>query len=196
MSGTKIRPLSRLLDASDAPLWVIDADGQLIYLSAGIETWLQLAPDRLLGRRCVAGSPLSDDPLDQIAASLSPPPGFTKAGTASLRLAPTINGKTSVSMEVRFLRIGEVDASLTLGVAGSFDDRVVDVEVQDAVAIRQRIDDWRKWSAGRASIATDGIIAKRASVAASDASCLDRTYRCLASGAARLRQRIDCTGNT
>ncbi|NND95831.1 MAG: hypothetical protein HKN47_00710, partial [Pirellulaceae bacterium] len=76
-SGTKIRTLSRLLDASSNPLWVIGPTGQLAYLSAGVASWLGVDVDLLLDRRSVAGSPISDDPLDFIAASLSPPPGFS-----------------------------------------------------------------------------------------------------------------------
>lgn len=166
MSGTKIRPLSRLLDSSDARFWVIDPHGELVYLSAGIETWLSVSPEQLLGRRCVAGSPVSNDPLDQIAALLSPPPGLVKQGTASLRIGATVGAATTTTVpttEARFFRVGNDDAALIFGVAGDFNDRRVDVEIQDAVAIRQRIDAWRKMSSKQASIVTagDSTIARR-----------------------------------
>ena len=165
MSGTKIRPLSRLLDAGGGPFWVIDPDGLLVYLSAGIGTWLNVSPEDLLGRRCVAGAPVSDDPLDQIAALLSPPPGLMKRGTASLRLAaslqPAVSASTSSmapasAIEARFFRVGDGETALIFGVAGIFDDRLLDVEVQDAVSIRQRIDSWRKLSSKRAALVTIG----------------------------------------
>ena len=75
-AGTKIRSLSRLLDASPGCLWVIGPTGRLVYLSAGVSLWLGIDVDSLLERRSVAGSPISDDPLDFVAASLSPPPGL------------------------------------------------------------------------------------------------------------------------
>ncbi|KAA1260719.1 Transcriptional regulatory protein ZraR [Rubripirellula obstinata] len=166
MSGTKIRPLSRLLDSSDARFWVIGPDGTLVYLSGGIQDWLDVSPEQLLGRRCVAGSPVSDDPLDQIAAMLSPPPGLEKRGTASLRIGALQGSSVTKSVattEARFFCVGDNDDALIFGVAGAFDDRAVDVEVQDAVAIRQRIDNWRKMSSKQASIVTagDSTIARR-----------------------------------
>ena len=152
MTSTKIRPLSRLLDTSEAPLWVIGPDGRLVYLSAGIQTWLGVEPEQLLGRKCVAGSAVTDDPMDLLAASLSPPPGLNQCGTASLRISPAGTSPT----EVRFFRIGRTESQLVFGVAGSFDDRSVDVEIQDAVAIRQRLDAWRKLCRNNAALVTVG----------------------------------------
>lgn len=152
MTGTKIRPLSRLLDASDAPLWVIDPDGRLVYLSAGMQTWLGIEPEQLLGRRCVAGSPVTDDPMDLLSASLSPPPGLNQRGTASLRISPA----GAAPAEVRFFRIGKTEDQLVFGVAGHFDDRNVDVGIQDAVAIRERLDAWRKQCRKNAALVTVG----------------------------------------
>ena len=79
-AGTKFRTLARLLDLSDTPVWVIGPAGKLIYLSAGVGAWLGIEADRLLDRRSVAGSAISDDPLDFVAASMSPPPGFVGRG--------------------------------------------------------------------------------------------------------------------
>ncbi len=156
-SGTKIRNLARLLDASDAPLWVIDSAGKLVYLSAGVSLWLGVEADSLLDRRSVAGTPISDDPLDALAASLSPPQGFTQRGTASLRVQPpTIGDRRIEPMEVRFVRAGS-DVGMTFAIGGSFDDRVVDSDLQDAVALRQRLDSWRKRHARLAAIATAGV---------------------------------------
>ena len=174
-TGTKIRLLARLLDASDAPLWAIASDGRLAYLSAGCSSWLGIDAELLIDRRSVAGSPVSDEPLDRLAASLSPPQGLRQRvphHCESIRRAWTNHRPTP--MEVRFVMAGEGDAALTLGVAGSFNDRVSDPEIQDAVAIRQRLDAWRKRDAAVATIATAGT---------SDA-------------ARRLRRRLQVAGNT
>ena len=157
-SGTKIRRLTRLLDECDAPLWVIDRDGQLAYLSAGCADWLGVDLESLIDRRSVAGSPVSDDPLDRLAASISPPQGLARRGTASLRVQPpAIGNHRPEPREVRYVRVGHGSHAITIGVAGDFDDRTVDPELQDAVALRQRLDAWRKRNTVLATIATAGI---------------------------------------
>lgn len=157
-AGTKFRPLARLLDSSTTPLWVIGPDGKLIYLSAGVSLWLGIEPEQLLDRRSVAGSSISDDPLDYIAASMSPPPGFSQRGTASLRIQPPpLDGRKIEPLDVRFVRIGEGDEALTIAVAGSFRDQETTPELRDAVAVRRRLDWWRKRHFAIASVATAGV---------------------------------------
>ena len=156
-SGTKIRRFTRLLDDGDAPLWVIGSDGRLVYLSAACTDWLGVTGESLIDRRAIAGAPVSDDPLDRVAASLSPPQGFTHRGTASLKVQPPAAGdRRPEPLEVRYVRVGEGEDHLTIGVGGRFDDRSADPELQDAVALRQRLDAWRKRYASLANIATAG----------------------------------------
>ncbi len=174
-AGTKIRSLSRLLDASPGCLWVIGPTGRLVYLSAGVSLWLGIDVDSLLERRSVAGSPISDDPLDFVAASLSPPPGFDSRGTASLRIQPPpIDGRKIETLDVRFIRLGDSSdpaskksaakdssssGSLIVAIGGKFDDAENNLEIQDAVGLRKRLDDWRKRHIGIATIATAGVSA-------------------------------------
>ncbi len=158
-SGTKIRALTRLLDATDAPLWVIGPTGKIVYLSAGAAVWLGVDLDRLLDRRSISGAPLSNDPLDALAAALSPPQGLSERGTASLRVQPpTIDGRRIDPIQVRFVRLG-AEHPLTIAIGGEFDDRVADPELVDAVAVRQRLDAWRKRHMQLATIATAGVSA-------------------------------------
>ncbi|WP_419189483.1 helix-turn-helix domain-containing protein [Stieleria marina] len=161
-SGTKIRSLSRLLDASSAPLWVIGPKGTLIYLSAAVARWLGIDVDVLLDRHCVAGTSISDDPLDFVAASLSPPPGFNERGTASLRVQPPpIDGRKVTPLDVRFVRAGTASDSMTFAIGGQFDDAVADTggatEVLQAVELRKKLDAWRAHHADIATIATAGV---------------------------------------
>jgi len=162
-SGTKIRTLSRLLDASDAPLWVIGPHGKLIYLSAGVALWLGIDVDSLLDRRCVAGSSISDDPLDFLAASLSPPPGYNQRGTASLRVQPPpVGGQKIQPLDVRFVRVGNVSGQeMTIAIGGDFADvptsPIATAEIQQAVELRKRLDTWRSRHAAIATIATAGV---------------------------------------
>lgn len=156
-SGTKTRPFLRLLEASGGPLYVISPSGQLVYLSAGCAEWLGVEVDQLIDRRCVAGSTITDDPMDRLAASLSPPSGLATRGTASLRVQPpAMKESRPESKEVRFVRVGQGDTALTIAVAGEFDDRVADQELRDAVAIRRQLDSWRKQHAELATLVTAG----------------------------------------
>ncbi len=161
-SGTKIRTLSRLLDASSTPLWVIGPSGKLTYLSAGTAQWLGLNVDQLLDRRSIAGASISNDPLDFLAASLSPPPGFALRGTASLRVQPPpIDGRKIQPLDVRFIRVGAGDGSLTIAIGGDFADTLPATadasEIKQAVEMRQRLDAWRSRHASIATIATAGL---------------------------------------
>ena len=158
------RELARLLDGCGAPIWVIGRDGKLAYFSAAAAQWLGVDADRLLGRTSVAGSPISADPMDYLAASLSPPPGLATRGTASLRIdPPAVDGKSPGAMDVRFVRLRgesseEEDRSYqVIAVAGNFDDARVDEEIRDAVSLRQRLDAWRARHSALADIATAGV---------------------------------------
>jgi hypothetical protein len=148
--GTKIRPLVRLLDASQAIVWATDVSGKLIYISGGASQWLGANGPDLVGRICVAGVALSDDPLDAIVACLSPPPDLATRGTAKLRIKPP--GKRD-SLDVRFSTIGDVG---TIAIGGDFNDRADDPGLADAVRMRAILDDHRRFSARRSSTITAG----------------------------------------
>ena len=156
-SGTKIRTLARLLDASESTVWVISPQGKLIYLSAAVSRWLGIEAEQLVNRRSVAGAPISDDPLDFVAASLSPPPGFTERGTARLRVQPPpIDGRKILTQDVRFVRVGKTPNAATFAFAGDFDDQQIESVITTAQAIRQQLDGWRSRHAAVATIATAG----------------------------------------
>jgi len=152
------RALARMFDASSVPIWLIGEDGHLAYFSEAALAWLGLAADDLLGRRSVAGSPISNDPLDFLAASLSPPPGLASHGTAGLRIEPPhIAGRSIEPLEVRFLRLGTDSAYQVLAVGGRFEERKIDEDLHDAISLRQHLDGWRKRHADLATIAAAGV---------------------------------------
>jgi len=156
-SGTKTRPFLRLLEASQGRVYVIGPDGRLVFLSSGCADWLGVDLEQLVDRHCVAGSPVSDEPLDRLAAALSPPAGLATRGTASLRVQPpSIGTPRPQSVEVRFTRVGEGETALTIAVAGNFDDRSIDQDLRDAVAIRSQLDSWRKQHSELATRVTAG----------------------------------------
>ncbi|MEO1524287.1 MAG: helix-turn-helix domain-containing protein [Planctomycetota bacterium] len=158
--STKIRPLAKLIDQNARPFWVIDPDGRLAFLSGHVGEWLGIDPEDLVGRTCVAGASISDDPLDHLAASLAPPPGFRQRGTASLTVQPVLKGIARAdrpsSLETRYVRLGDDADALTLAVGGVFEDQVQDDSVDAAVALRQQLDSWRRHHAQRASEALIG----------------------------------------
>lgn len=158
--STKIRPLAKLIDQNARPFWVIDPDGRLAFLSAAVGDWLGIDPEDLLGRTCVAGASISDEPLDHLAASLSPPPGFATRGTASLSVQPVLKGTTRAerppSLDTRYVRLGDGAEALTLAVGGSFEDQSVDESIEAAVTLRQQLDSWRRHHAQRAAEALIG----------------------------------------
>ena len=152
-TSTKIRKLARLLEHEGATLWCIDHSDELVFLSAGCADWLGIDVEDLIGRRSKAGTAVSGDPADLIAASLSPPPGFQTLGTASLKThPPSFGNHRPESREVRYTRVGEGESSFTIGIAGEFRDRKIESDIQDAVAIRQRLDQWRQRQSGLGSI--------------------------------------------
>lgn len=155
-SGTKIRTLARQLDASSAVLWVIDSRGLLIYLSAGAASWLGVDGESLIKRRAVAGVPASEDPLDRLAAALSPPAGLQERGWVSLTVAPPSRGEPVAELDVRFARIGASASPLVFAFAGDFADPESSDELAEVSAIRQILDRWRKRDAAFAAIATAG----------------------------------------
>jgi hypothetical protein len=146
-NSTTIRPFSRLIDRAATPFWVVGPDGRLVFLSAAVGDWLTIEPESLVGRLCVAGTSISEDPLDYLAASLAAPSGFLSSGTASLLVQPTFPGARSrriAPRDTRFVRIGQGAEAITLAVAGDFNDQAVDPVIDGAVLLRQQLDSWRR----------------------------------------------------
>ncbi|OYP30000.1 helix-turn-helix domain-containing protein [Rhodopirellula sp. MGV] len=158
-TSTSIRPLSRLLDKTSAPLWVIGPDGKLAYLSASVGEWLSIEPEMLVGRLCVAGVSVTDDPLDYLAASLAPPPGISTRGTASLLVQPSMSGKRArqfKAMQTRFVKSGDAHEAFVFAITGSFNDTAVDTDIDFARQLRQRLDTWRQHQSNLASMSLLG----------------------------------------
>ena len=146
-TSTKIRLFSRLLDRCESPFWVIGPDDRLVFLSAAVGQWLSIDPELLIGRKCLAGASITDDPLDFLAASLAAPPGFLKQGTASLVVQPAMPDSRSgrpLQLDTRFVRLDDGDQTLTLAMTGKFDDETTDTEIESAVSLRQQLDSWRQ----------------------------------------------------
>ncbi|MEO1618059.1 MAG: helix-turn-helix domain-containing protein [Planctomycetota bacterium] len=140
--STKIRPLSRLFDRAANPLWAIGPDDTLVFLSAACGEWLGVRPEALVGRMCRAAASLTDDPLDYLAATLAPPPGFGDSGLASLTIQPSLpgnRGRRFQSHATRFVRVDLDEGRFTLAVAGRFDEKV-DPDQRVAVELRQTLD--------------------------------------------------------
>ncbi|MEM6471317.1 MAG: helix-turn-helix domain-containing protein [Planctomycetota bacterium] len=140
--STKIRPLSRLIDQSLSPIWVIGPDDTLVFLSAACEDWLGVRGDALIGRKCKAGTSLSDDPLDYLAASLAPPPGFEEKNIASLEVSPSLPGSHKQkfsSRPTRFLSVALEEGRFAFAISGEFSDETTE-DQRVALQLRQALD--------------------------------------------------------
>jgi len=67
--------LARLLHAVEQPLYVVDAQGQLVFCNQACLEWLGLSEEQIVGRRCAYHSSTDVSPGDAAAAGLCPPPG-------------------------------------------------------------------------------------------------------------------------
>jgi transcriptional regulator of acetoin/glycerol metabolism len=80
-----IRALVRALEQTPAPVYVLDAQRQIVFVNAALADWLGLPRSELLGRRCDYHTG-SEDRLEAACAGLCPPPeafsGALPRGTA------------------------------------------------------------------------------------------------------------------
>lgn len=133
--GTSIRPLARVLDASDRPAWLIDADGKLCYLSASCQGWLGVDIETLLGRS-TRGVPDQDSDLDRLARTLAAPLGLAERG----QVHHTVDLPQSAS--VLFVAL-DANATEVLALAGHPPPPPTTAEQAVGMAIRQQLDRWQ-----------------------------------------------------
>jgi hypothetical protein len=151
------RQLLRQLAASQAAFYLLSASGTIEHVSEAAAAWLGIAPTSLLGRRAISGSPRSDDPMDRLAAALSPPPNFWRDGFAGCLLQPAGIGTHTVQpTAARFVRLGSAPQAVALVVIDDFAPLAQAEPIADSIAIRQALDAWRKHEGNWASIATAG----------------------------------------
>ncbi len=159
-AGSNSRSLARVLATADVAIWIIGSDRRLSYVSAAAAQWFGVDADELIQRQSSSGTPASDDPLDVLAASLSPPPGLTKSGALSMQIQP--HGVVEAERrEVLFVRIGDGDTSIVMAVTGQYD--LAGVDAVESVIIRQQLDAWRRRHMALAVTVTAGtsVAAKR-----------------------------------
>ncbi len=161
------RSVARLLESADTPLWIITAAHTIGYVSPAAANWLGIDDDALVGRRCIGGMSIGTDPLDQLAASLSPPAGLASAGSLVMRVQPIQVGPAPVAdRDVLFTRIGDDSKAITIAVVGEFsradpnsrnaDSHLTDASIAHSIAIRQQLDAWRKRQAALAVTVSAG----------------------------------------
>ena len=156
------RSVARLLESAGAPLWMITAAHTIGYVSPAAATWLGIDDDALVGRTCISGTSNGADPLDLLAASLSPPAGLASAGSLVMRVQPIQIGPTLVAnQDVLFTRIGDDSKAITIAVVGDFssaknESHLADLHIAHSIAIRQQLDAWRKRQASLAVTVSAG----------------------------------------
>lgn len=148
------RHLARALDGLDEAVWVIDAQYELIFLSAAAAAWLQSPAEELLGRRChVAAEPAS--PHDQIAIALAPPLGL-QSGTA---VVTAVQPPGTTLRQVRYLQVGDGPERLFLAMSGAAEQPPDAIEWEVAERLRKRVQHWRRQDAALGLIAAAGASA-------------------------------------
>lgn len=117
--GTSIRPLSRIL-AAPFPIWSINGEGELIYLSPSCGGWLGIDPQQLIGKS-VFHEHAKPEPtgLDALAISLAPPSRHLKSAV-TVRIhpcAPAAGLALPTPQDVTFIPIGDDHHSPLLAIA-------------------------------------------------------------------------------
>lgn len=158
--GTSARPLARLLEASDHPVWLIDSGGQLAYVSAACGRWLGVTPEDLLGRRAVAGIAASDDWLDRLAATLSAPPGLSERGLAEHTVHPPPLAAAAIAARpagspraILFVLLDQTPGGPVLAIADRPLPPAAPPDLDVAMQIRERLAAWRLRQPKLASLA-------------------------------------------
>jgi DNA-binding NtrC family response regulator len=97
MSTTRISAadLSRFLDSGAAPVYMLDEDRRIIFISTACAEWLGVSADALLGQQCSYHSPAGDTTPASLAAGLCPPPQvFSGRTQTALVSCPRPGGRT------------------------------------------------------------------------------------------------------
>ncbi|MGV3482946.1 MAG: helix-turn-helix domain-containing protein [Planctomycetaceae bacterium] len=145
------RGLTRRLDGLDCEVWIVDASNRLVWLNEACGKWLGCDPAQLLGRVAIA-SATSDDPLDQVAASLAPPLGLDRVGLVCASCEPA----KGVAQLVRYLRVGDADSALVIASTGQEIALQQAPDVDEINRVRARLHQWRKRDATWGGIAAAG----------------------------------------
>jgi len=76
MAGKRITAtaLARMLNQSPCPVYVLDDDLRIVFLNEACHQWLGPAAESLVGRCCVYYTGRRDQPAENLAAALCPPP--------------------------------------------------------------------------------------------------------------------------
>jgi DNA-binding NtrC family response regulator len=146
-----VRNVGRLLDAAGEGLWIIGQGHSLIYLNASAAQWLGVDPQEVLGRVCHAAAD-RDAVAGATLAAIAAPIGLVsgQAKVVSIQLpgcAPRC---------VRFSHHGSGDDTIIVAITGAVPNAVDDEEVEAALAVRQRLESWRRHQASTGLIVAAG----------------------------------------
>src|SRR6056297_344786 len=143
--GTSIRPLARVLDSTARPAWLIDADGNLAYLSAACESWLGIDLEQLLGRstRAAMRDGVSRTEAEEAALALAPPPGLAERGRTHHDVQPPSTTHRQPSLPVLFVALDD-RADHVLALAGYPVPLPISAEQAIASEIQRQLVGWQQ----------------------------------------------------
>ena len=103
---TPATELARRLNASDGPLYVVDAQYTLVFLNTAAQTWLGAAAESLPGTRCAYTTAPPNDGPGAVAAGLCPPPEAMAGEIVKASIAVPAPGGHLLRRHARFLPLG------------------------------------------------------------------------------------------
>lgn len=123
---TPATELARRLNASEWPLYVVDAQYTLVFLNSAAQVWLGAAAEGLPGTRCVYTTAPTEGP-EAIAAALCPPPEVMAGAAMEASVAIGASGGSEPTRRVRFMPLGTTPEDV-LGIVAMVLPQSADVE--------------------------------------------------------------------
>jgi len=146
-----VRNVGRLLDAAGEGLWIIGENHTLLYLNGSAAQWLGADPQALLGRICHAATDRNAS-SGEILAAIAAPIGLVSGQAKVVAIQPP----SGVKRQVRFSFHGIGDDALIVAITGAVPDSILDDELEAAIAVRQRLESWRRHQASTGLIVAAG----------------------------------------
>src|SRR5687767_85588 len=118
----RIRPhdLIRLLDRSAQPVYLVDDQGQLVFVNQAVSRWVGLPAEELLGQTCKFQDGNGLQAGSAIAFRLCPPPESMAGAEAAIQISVTTSDAVEACRLVRFVPLKGADGEVVgvLALAG------------------------------------------------------------------------------
>lgn len=155
--------LVRLFSASDAPIYLVDDQRQIVYCNPACVAWLGVEAEDLLGQQCVYQSNPDVGRIEVLAAALCPPPQTFCGKPQTARVTITTEVGQTISRRGQFWPLGDGQDESAPVIAlleqsdASARDLESDMPAEDfAARLHDALRTFRQQAAGRFRV--DGLI--------------------------------------